>query len=113
MKRREFLVTANFERNLDGLEAFRTEHPSGFVRLLERLEAETLPLLRGQPGVGRLYAQGQPASGIIENIRLRLGGGALREILVGEYVVLYLVGEKRTALMSIRHGRELDFDFGD
>ena len=32
---------------------------------------------------------------------------------MGEYLVLSLVGDKRIALLSIRHQRELDFDFGD
>ncbi|MDP2273516.1 MAG: hypothetical protein Q8N23_15830 [Archangium sp.] len=110
MKRRKVVVTENFERNLDGLEAFRADHPGGFQRALERLYGDVLPLLRKQAHLGRLHRTGQP---IVERIRLRLGGGVLREVLVEEYVMLYLAGDDGLVLLSIRHQRELDFDFGD
>ena len=110
MTRRKVVVTANFNRNLDGLEAFRTDHPQAFVRALGKLDGELVPLLRQQANVGRLYAVPRP---LIERIAARLGGGVLRELVVDEYLVLSLVGQKRIALLSIRHQRELDFDFGD
>ncbi len=50
---------------------------------------------------------------IVERVRQRLGGGVLREVLVEENVVLYLVRSKEVVMLSIRHQRELDFDFGD
>lgn len=113
MSRRKITATANFARNLEGLRVFHTEHPGGFERAVARLQDELLPLLRQQANVGRPYERGEPGRPIIENIRARRGGGVLRELVVDDYVVLYLVTAKQVALMSIRHGRELDFDFGD
>ena len=113
MKRRSVFVTANFERNLDALESFRTESPSTFEKVLRRLGGEVLTLLRRQPGVGRLYDQGRHPRALIDRVRDRLGGGVLREVIVGEYLVLYLVSEQQVSLLSIRHQREVDFDFGD
>lgn len=113
MSRRKITGTANFARNLEGLRGFRTEHPGGFERAVVRLQDEFLPLLRQQGHVGRPYERGEQGRPIIENIRARLGGGVLRELVVDEYMVLYLVSPKRVVLMSIRHQRELDFDFGD
>jgi hypothetical protein len=83
------------------------------VRALEKLDREMVPLLSQQANVGRLYARGQLPRPLLERIAARLGGGVLRELVVDEYLVLYLVGEKRVALLSMRHQRELDFDFGD
>jgi hypothetical protein len=83
------------------------------VRALEKLDQELVPLLRQQPNVGRLYARGPLPGPLVERIAARLGGGVLRELVLDEYLVLYLVGEKRISLLSIRHQRELDFDFGD
>lgn len=113
MKRLKVTGTANFVRNLEALRDFHTEHPEGFVRAVARMQNEVLPLLRRQPHVGRLHDKGQLPRPIIDRVRGRLGGGVLREIVLDEYVLLYLVGEKVLALISIRHQRELDFDFGD
>ncbi len=113
MKRLRVMGTTNFARNLEALRDFHTEHPDAFVKAVVRLQDEVLPLLRQQPHVGRLHDRGQLPRPIIDRVRNRLGGGVLREVLLDEYVVLYLVGEKLLALVSIRHQRELDFDFGD
>lgn len=114
MTRRKVVATANFQRNLDGLEAFRTDHPEGFGRALQRLHGDVLPLLRQQAHAGRPFDRGQlTPRPIIERIKSRLGGGVLREHLVGEYLLLYLVTERRVVLMAMRHQRELGYDFGD
>lgn len=113
MKRLKVVGTANFARNLEALRDFHTEHPDGFVRAIARLRDAVLPLLRQQPHLGRLHHEGQLPRPVIERVRGRLGGGTLREVLLDEYVILYLVREKQLALLSIRHGREVDFDFGD
>ena len=42
-----------------------------------------------------------------------MGGGVLREVVIDEYLLLYLVGDDQLSLLSIRHQRELDLDFGD
>lgn len=112
MKRLKVTGTANFARDLEGLRDFHTEHPEAFVRAVARLQDEVLPLLRQQPHVGRLHDLGRMPRPI-DRVKERLGGGVLREVLLDEYVVLYLAGEKLLALVSIRHQREVDFDFGD
>ena len=113
MTRRTVVGTANFAHNLEALRAFHTESPGGFERAMAKLQDQVLPLLRRQANVGRLYARGSLPRPLVERIAARLGGGVLRELVLDEYLVLYLVGEKRIALLSIRHQRELDFDFGD
>ncbi len=112
MTRRKVIGTANYVRNLQALRDFRTDHPEAFERAVARLQDEVLPLLRQQANVGRLYGRNSPPP-IVEKVRQRLGGGMLREVLVGEYVVLYLVRSKDVVMLSMRHQRELDFDFGD
>ena len=110
MSRRRVVATANFWRNVEGLRSFRTQHPSGFEHAIGKLQDDVLPLLRQHPSVGRLYGPGRP---IIEKVVSRLGEGVLREALIDEYVMLYLVGTKQIFLLSLRHGRELTYDFGD
>ena len=110
MSRRKVVAPANFWRNVEGLGTFRTEHTSGFERAIAKLQDDVLPLLRQHPSVGRLYGPGRP---IIEKIVSRLGDGVLREALIDEYVMLYLVSARQIFLLSLRHGRELTYDFGD
>ncbi len=112
MTPRKVTGTVNFARNLEGLRDFHSEHPAAFERAVAKLQDEVLPLLRKQPNLGRLYQRNPTAPPIVERVKERLGGGVLREFLVGEYVVLYLVGKKQLALISIRHQRELEFNVG-
>lgn len=113
MTRRKVVSTANFWRNVEGLRDFHTTHPAAFERAIGKLQDEVLPLLRQQCNVGRLYTRRQLERPIIERIAARLGGGVLREFVLDGYVLLYLVGKAQIAMLSIRHQRELDFDFGD
>ena len=63
--------------------------------------------------MGRLYEQGRLPRALIDRVSTRLGGGVLREVVIDEYLLLYLVGDDQLSLLSIRHQRELDLDFGD
>jgi hypothetical protein len=106
------VATQNVVRNLEALERFRPERPQAWLKLNALLPTRVIPLLRKQPGVGRLFDRGQlTPSPLLEHIGGRLGGGELREYLVGEYLLLYLVGPKQQWLVAIRHSRELAYSF--
>lgn len=113
MKKRRLAVTANFEANLDALEVrFSTRDAKELERALARL-GEIVELLRHQPHLGRPWtcpAHLEEAK-LIESVQARLGGGEVREVLVGAFLVPYLVTPARLHLLAMRHERERDFHF--
>ncbi len=114
MKLLRLAVTANLEANLDAFEAASAGGDQTVLyRTLERLEVMCL-LLRRQPHLGRPYVS--PSAGdeaaLILDIRERLGGGEVRELVLGEYLVLYLAGARALHLLAIRHHRQNRYDFG-
>jgi hypothetical protein len=107
------VATQNLVRNLEALERFRPDRPQAWLRMNSLLASKVIPLLRRQPRVGRLFDRGQlTPHPILEHVRKRLGGGELREWLVGEYLLLYVVGSRQVTLVAMRHTRELGYDFG-
>lgn len=103
---------------LDSIDRFLQEADAGFAYddLLAQLRAELIPNLSRFPGMGRRYLDNPLRS--VEGLGLlaTLPPGAadrLHLILLGDYLVLYVVDEgKRTVtLLSIRHHRQLSFDF--
>jgi len=47
----------------------------------------------------------------IERLARRLGEGELREYLSGDFLLLYAFIERTVYLLSIKHHRQLSFDF--
>ena len=114
-------LTASFERNLEALAAHCDEAgaPQAFERLLDELGDTVIPNLERFPRMGRAFLE-RPAGSVeagngIDRLRARLGaleeGAELREYLMAEHLVLYLVAGARVFLLSIRHHRQLSFDF--
>lgn len=114
-------LTANFERNLDEIEAFLTEAeaPRAFDALLDVLTETVIPNLERFPAMGRAFL-GHPirsveASNGIDMLRkklLSLGEGAeIREYVLEHYLVLYACADAVIHLLSIRHHKQLSFDF--
>jgi len=110
-------ITAHFRRNLDTVEAYLSEvgAPREFDALLDDLAGTIIPNLERFPDMGRdFYAR---AAGSVEAVRavegLRsLGGsGHLREYILPPYLLLYGRTEETIYLLSIRHHRQLSFDF--
>lgn len=111
-------LTESFLAQLDSIEAFLTEADAAFAfdRLLAELRATVIPNLARFPRIGRRYLDHPPqsAEALAQFARLPAGAAtALREYLHGDYLVLYVPMDDRATvyLLSIRHHRQLSFDF--
>ena len=115
-------LTANFERNLAEIEAFLTEAdaPQAFDGLLDELLDTVIPNLERFPGMGRPFlnrAVGSvEATNALSVFRTKLKAvlaepDGLREYVMDHYMVLYLQIDGTIHLLSIKHHRQLSFDF--
>lgn len=115
-------LTASFLERLDAIEAFLVEEDAGFAfdDLLAELRATVIPNLRRFPRIGRRYLANPPQSveALAQLAALPAGApDALREYLHGDYLMLYTVvdaspeAKSSVYLLSIRHHRQLSFDF--
>ena len=111
-------LTASFLERLESIEAFLLEADaaSAYDGLLAELRSEVIPNLRRFPLVGRRYLDHPPQSveALAQLAALPSGSvNKLREYLSGDYLILYTVNESEAVvtLLSIRHHRQLSFDF--
>lgn len=115
-------LTASFLARLDSIEAFLVEAGAGFAfdALLAELRATVIPNLRRFPRMGRRYLANPPqsAEAMAQLAALPTGAPeALREYLHGDYLLLYAVADATNDsrptvyLLSIRHHRQLSFEF--
>ena len=110
-------VAANFEANLEAIETFLAEAgaPAAFVALLDDLAEHIIPALEYHPEIGRSFlereAHSVEARQHIRQLVSRLGTTSLREYIAGDFLILYAVQEKSVYLLSIKHHRQLSFDF--
>ena len=111
-------LTASFLERLDAIEAFLTEADAAFAfdKLLAELRATVIPNLARFPRIGRRYLDNPPqsAEALAQLATLPAGAAsALREYLDGDYLMLYATmdGSATVYLLSIRHHRQLSFDF--
>ena len=111
-------LTASFLESLDAVEAFLLEANAAlaFDTLLAELRATVIPNLSRFPSIGRRYLDNPPQSSEALAQLAALPAGAvhaLREYLHGDYVMLYTAPETGATvyLLSIRHQRQLSFDF--
>ena len=115
-------LTASFLERLDAIEAFLVEADAGFAfdELLAELRASVIPNLTRFPRMGRRYLAYPPqsAEALAQLAALPPGApDALREYLHGDYLLLYTVVQASPRakacvyLLSIRHHRQLGFDF--
>ncbi|WP_126282648.1 type II toxin-antitoxin system RelE/ParE family toxin [Burkholderia stagnalis] len=113
-------LTANFEHNLEEVEAFLLEAdtPHAFDALLDELTDTVIPNLERFPGMGRLFlerpARSVEASNGIVRLTRQLDaiaeGSELREYVMTHYLLLYAQIRSEVYLLSIRHHRQLSFD---
>ena len=114
-------LTANFERTLEQIEDFliEAEAPHAFDALLDELTDTVIPNLERFPGMGRLFLE-RPARSVevangIDRLTKQLGSlakdGVLREYVTTHYLLLYARIKGTVYLLSIRHQRQLSFDF--
>lgn len=114
-------LTANFERNLAELETFLVdaEAPQAFDALLDELTDTVIPNLETFPGMGRLFLDRSAGSVETANGMARLSkqlgalakDSELREYVMANHLVLYARIKGVVYLLSIRHQRQLSFDF--
>jgi len=111
-------LTASFLECLDAVEAFLREADAGlaFDALLAELRTTVIPNLSRFPRIGRRYLDNPPqsAEALAQLAALPAGAAqALREYLHGDYLMLYIALESDATvyLLSIRHHRQLSFDF--
>ncbi len=109
-------LTDSFLARLDSIEAFLTEADAAFAYddLLAGLRATVVPNLARFLLMGRRYLDQPPQSvEALEQLRKLPAGAAdsLRVYLHGDYLMLYSVMHEVVYLLSIRHHRQLSFDF--
>ena len=111
-------LTASFLARLDSIEAFLSEANAEFAfdELVANIRATVITNLRRFPRMGRPYLANPPqsAEALAQLASLPAGAAnALREYLHGDYLMLYTVVDANTTvyLLSIRHHRQLSFDF--
>ena len=120
MKRRTAAVkvTANFERNLASIREFlvAAEGAHAFAALIESLNDRVIPAMERFPDIGANFAARAPLSRegqVLFDRLIALAGpdAEVRQWIEGDYVILYLVRGGSIFLLSIKHHRQLSFDF--
>ena len=111
-------LTASFLQRLESIEEFLTQADAAFAydALLDELRTTVFRNLARFPRMGRRYLDHPPqsAEALAQLAALPAGAAnALREYLHGDYLVLYVAMEAQdtVVLLSIRHHRQLSFDF--
>jgi plasmid stabilization system protein ParE len=108
--------TENFTANLDEIQSFLSaEGELVFQRLLKHLFDELCPQVSRFPLSGRSFlahhAGSVEAEKILHRVQDRLrAGDDLREFVVDNYIVLYLVRQTRIYFIAIKHHRQLSFN---
>jgi plasmid stabilization system protein ParE len=110
------VFTENFSANLTDIETFLgSEGRTAFKRLLDRLFDETIPTLCRFPESGRSFLartiQSSKAEALTKELRYLLKRGeSLREFILDDHLVLYLIQQDRIVFLAIKHHRQLSFD---
>lgn len=114
-------ITGNFEANLEAIDAFWEEcqFPQGYNQLLDELEQTIIPNLERFPLIGRPFISLQPDSvestHVQDNLRKKLAqmgrGNDIRQYLTEDYLILYAIIHDAIYLLSIKHSKQLSFDF--
>lgn len=110
-------TSENFERNLDSIADFlsQADAPQAFDMLLTNIVEKIIPNLERFPDIGRLFVQKKTNSVEVNNelevLQKKLQGGNLHEYLLQDYLILYARYGATITLLSIKHHRQLSFDF--
>ena len=112
------VFTENFDKNLDEIEAFLgQEGKAVFERLLDRLFEDIVPTLCHFPQAGRSFMKLDIRSLESKKLAVRLKSlmrvsDGLRQFIVDDYLILYLVRGGNIFFLAIKHHRQLSFDLG-
>ena len=108
--------TENFSSNLTTIEEFVAPHSrTAFHRFLDRLFDEIIPTLCQFPQSGRSFltctVKSAKAKTLTKDLRKFLNkGDDLREFIMDDYLVLYLVRQGQVIFLAVKHHRQLSFD---
>ena len=109
-------LAESFISQLDQIEIFlsEVEAPAVYDDLLIQLRSTVIPNLRQFPRMGRLFLERTPqsAEALAQLAKLPIDMlNALREYLMGDYLILYTYVNNTVVLLTIRHHRQLSFNF--
>lgn len=110
-------LTANFEANLGGIEQYwnQAHAPLAYFKLIDQVLDTVIPNLERHPRMGRSFLtpeiQSVEAKTIVERLKTRIGRGEIREYLTGDYLILYALIGDTVYLLSVKHHRQLSFNF--
>jgi ParE toxin of type II toxin-antitoxin system, parDE len=113
--------TASFEASLETVETFLSEtgQASAYDRLLDLLEGTAVHFLERFPAMGRPFMSMRSGSyealvkteELVERLDRLPAGSMVREYLLQDYLILYLHADDSVYLLSIRHYRQVSFEF--
>jgi len=115
-RRRSPVFTENFAANLEAVRSFlEPEGAAAFQHLLDRLFDDIVPTLCRFPQSGRRFllhpTQSLEARVFVQRLkRLLILLDDLREFIVGDYLLLYLVRGNQVVFLALKHHRQLSFD---
>jgi len=110
-------VTRNFSHNLDEIETFLTEVKAEetFQALLDDLFEQVIPTLEEHPDIRSDFlkrrAATQESAILCSQLQQKVGAESLRELIRGDYILLYARQKNSLFLLAIKHHRQLSFDF--
>lgn len=108
--------TENFANNLEAIRQFlEPEDKAAFQSLLDRLFDDIVPMFCQFPQSGRPFlahpVRSLEAQSLLKRLKTRLESGKeLREFVVNDYLLLYLVRASSLVFLVIKHHRQLSFD---
>ncbi len=108
--------TDNFSTNLAAIEAFLApQSRTAYHRFLDRLFDDVIPMLCRFPQSGRSFlaraVMSAKAKVATADLRQFLSkGDELREFVIDDYLVLYLVRRHHVIFLAVKHHRQLSFD---
>ena len=108
--------TENFSANLTAIEEFVAPHSrTAFHRFLDRLFDEIIPTLYQFPQSGRSFltraVKSTKAKAQTKALRKFLNkGDDLREFVMDDYLVLYLMRRHQVIFLAVKHHRQSSFD---
>jgi hypothetical protein len=110
------IFTQNFSDNLLAIQTFLgAEGLKPFQRFLDRLFDDIVPQLYRFPKSGRSFLahtiHSSEATSLTKKLYTRLNhNDDLREYIIDEYLVLYLLRNKQIVFLSVKHHHQLSFD---
>lgn len=108
--------TENFSANLSAIEQFVAPHSrTAFHRFLDRLFDDVIPTLCRFPQSGRSFLTRTVMSAKAKELTKALSKllnkeDDLREFVMDDYLVLYLVRPQQVVFLAVKHHRQLSFD---